>query len=381
MDTAKSRYRRNCQFCRIGRGDRSVPEYDWPITESEHFVVIVSMGPFSKAYVLICPREHYFSLGQLGEGSLWDEFNRLKRRVRDAFIEEFGVRPTFFEHGATSLFDSSGACVDHAHLHCLALQIDGIPQAIESRMKAEGNVVPATGITGCAKLQKPYFYFEDSRQTRYAFGGVDLPCQFGRRVLAGLTENPEQWNWREHPKKNEMMKIIRLLKPHFGRTAKTRLFFGQPVDFTDQSKVVANLSCLRGAVADLCVDLEVPYLDAYECKDVSDIQCLTRQEAQRIVEKDREAIRRSDIVVLDLSNETRQAVGMLFEFAHAEALGKKIIVYAGRSSVGHRLWVKALADRVCQSWADVGNALREFGVPQQPRGRRVNRISARSQDP
>ena len=71
--------------------------------------------------------------------------------------------------------------------------------------------------------------------------------------------------------------------------------------------------------------------------------------ANRIVEKDLENLKKTDFVIVDLSIENHFYFGCICEIVYAYLWKKKIIVFTGKSKNGSRLWLHYHADYICET--------------------------------
>ena len=129
-----------------------------------------------------------------------------------------------------------------------------------------------------------------------------------------------------------------------------RVFYAQPVDAVSSTAVRTSVERLRRLIEGLEVEIVAPYLDETTRAEPSQ---LTPEIARQIVQEDYQALDSCDAIVVDMSDEERQAVGMVFEMAYAWSKGKKVIVYAGASRLGERVWVVAIADCIGRNWEEV----------------------------
>ena len=130
---------------------------------------------------------------------------------------------------------------------------------------------------------------------------------------------------------------------------KPRIFFAQPVDYIDNDAVVESVNNVRKLLCNLPVEIVAPY-----CYEDWYALPVDRDLAKSIVKKDIETIDSCDIILVDISREDRQAIGIIFEMAYSWFRGnKKIIVYVGESTIANRVWISAVAHRICYSWEDV----------------------------
>jgi nucleoside 2-deoxyribosyltransferase len=139
--------------------------------------------------------------------------------------------------------------------------------------------------------------------------------------------------------------------------SKLRLFYAQPVDFVAFPIVEENVKQLEILTKGLPIEIVAPYLDERDYKAEGTI---SREVAQRIVERDYEVLDTCDILLVDLSREDRQALGIVFEMARAESSGKVIIVYTGGSAIDRRVWIVAVADYICRTWDEVKACLKKL---------------------
>src|SRR5437016_5420170 len=107
-----------------------------------------------------------------------------------------------------------------------------------------------------------------------------------------------------------------------------RVFYAQPVDDTPEEQIKNGVERFANLLVGLPVEILTPYLEEERNNQSATI---TRALAQVIVSKDYEAVDACDLLVVDLSQHDRQAVGMIFEMAYARQQGKCILVYTAGS--------------------------------------------------
>lgn len=131
--------------------------------------------------------------------------------------------------------------------------------------------------------------------------------------------------------------------------SKTRIFFAQPVDYIERNLIVERVQKVRNLVRDLPVEIIAPYSD-----ETWFSLPLNREDAISVIEKDILALDSCDILLVDLSCDDRLAIGIVFEMAYFWFISKKkIIVYAGNSSVADRVWITGTTQNICRSWEDL----------------------------
>jgi len=139
--------------------------------------------------------------------------------------------------------------------------------------------------------------------------------------------------------------------------ASLRVFFAQPVDCVPFDTIRKNVERLEKLTEGWPVEIVAPYLsEESACSGaVPD-----RESAREMVKKDYAALETCHMLVVDLSRDDRQIVGMFFEMAYAGLAGKVIVAYTGKSSISQRTFIVAHADHICCSWAQVGEYIKKY---------------------
>ena len=87
------------------------------ISESEHFLSLVTVSPITEGHILILPKKHIKGLMQSNSDEYKDfkNFFHQTKRMLDA---SYGTT-VFFEHGVASNVVNGGCGIDHSHVHLL----------------------------------------------------------------------------------------------------------------------------------------------------------------------------------------------------------------------------------------------------------------------
>ena len=129
-----------------------------------------------------------------------------------------------------------------------------------------------------------------------------------------------------------------------------RVFFAQPIDGLEREHIRNRVELLERTLSPIGIDLVTPYLaDINE----SASRPTTQLEAKDIVARDYHLLSTCDVLIADLSDEQRQAVGIIFEMAYAHRNKIPIVVFTGESSLGDRVWIKAITDRICSTISEI----------------------------
>ena len=84
------------------------------LLETQHFIVLPSVGPLVPGQVMVVSKAHSASLASMGTDAI-REYESLAVRLREAPFLRDGS-PLEAEHGSTD-DDKAGACVIHTHIH------------------------------------------------------------------------------------------------------------------------------------------------------------------------------------------------------------------------------------------------------------------------
>lgn len=199
-----------CRFC-------CPPEKERILYITEHFYVMVSLGPIVEGYLLIVSKEHIGACLHLPEEYI-EEFLRLKNKVKQILTDEYGGC-IFYEHGKV------GSCLIegkdhihcfHAHLHCIPALLE-LNEDIEKELN--GNSYESfydcyNGMRG----KDRYLYIEDSKIMTYC-PERKLRSQYLRYKLAEKAGEPERWDWVKMQNWPLIEKSIERLKPRFNESA------------------------------------------------------------------------------------------------------------------------------------------------------------------
>ncbi len=195
-----------CRFCRP-------PEKERILYTTEHFYVMVSLGPIVEGYLLIISKEHIGACLHLPDEYI-EEFLKLKEKVTHILKEVYGGC-IFFEHGKI------GSCIQegqdhihcyHAHLHCIPVERDLNAEIMKD---LDGKVFPTieecyTEMRGVDK----YLYVEDDKIMTYQ-PTHKLRKQYLRYKLSQQLDLQDRWDWVENQNWELIDKSLNTLKPYF----------------------------------------------------------------------------------------------------------------------------------------------------------------------
>ncbi len=168
--------------------------YDSVISETEHFVVLPSLGSLVAGWLLLVPK---FPLGRIADlkTEFRDELEALVEQCIDKVESGFG-RAFLFEHGGNK--GSKVSCgVDQAHLHIVPLEFDLLGLATQSTRQSwafkNGFVLPYDICGG-----DEYWYVSDQKRT-ISIAATEPKSQWFRKLIAGQTGQSHKWDYNEYP--------------------------------------------------------------------------------------------------------------------------------------------------------------------------------------
>jgi diadenosine tetraphosphate (Ap4A) HIT family hydrolase len=195
----------DCLFCSIQDiSNPSNPE-DEIIDESENFYAKAALGHFVFGYTLIISKEHFPSFACVPQ-QLFPECEAFRDKVLDKLHNICQHPISIMEHGAISRCQRGGACIDHAHLHLMPLTTDLYPM-LSTRFSFD-ELGSISELRRFKDTQIPYLYFQ-----REGFRGhgvklaQDVPSQLLRRVACQALGEPELWDWRVKPLRDELQRF------------------------------------------------------------------------------------------------------------------------------------------------------------------------------
>ena len=171
-------------------------EADMIIYESRFFYVTSELGALVQGFLMIVPKEHYFSVAQYDKCIMADYEQvcyDMEKILKGAFGEEKTI--IFFEHGS----DPSGMSYNpksivHAHTHVV------VNFKIEKKYLDMVKALPIKDIT-IAKKSRYFCYQEGFHGQKFVAMDDDvyMQHQYARQIMAkqiGLA--PGQYNWRKY---------------------------------------------------------------------------------------------------------------------------------------------------------------------------------------
>lgn len=163
----------------------------WPyrkriLYETAQTVIVPTIGSIVPNYLLLIPLRHTYAIRYLQTEEIDDLYKCI------LMLEERFDGGTFFEHGSIDSKLTSGASIDHVHLHYLPIDID------IKTLTPEFTYTELDDFKSITTIEEEYIFVR-VRFRGYWIKAKSLPSQYLRRTIARLFGVPAMWNWREYP--------------------------------------------------------------------------------------------------------------------------------------------------------------------------------------
>lgn len=196
-----------CPFCNEFSDKENNPiNQNRIILETQNFVVLPTTGGFIENYQLIIPKKHINCFGELSESEV-EEMKSIidwQKKINKIY---FNSNTSMFEHGALHPHNESGKSIVHAHMHIFPNDKSLLKQIEEYNFKVE-EISDIIELSNICKEKESYIYYNDIDNKNYVISHEGIPSQFLRKLLA-VNNSIENWNWREYPYLENIVKSIK----------------------------------------------------------------------------------------------------------------------------------------------------------------------------
>lgn len=207
------------------------PGFSRLITRTPAIDVLSGLGSLRPGYLLVVPRRHTASLGELPPAELAEAF-ALAWRYADRLGRELGSPAVLVEHGSSGAsapgpgplaaahptdqpaahpaahpsarsvghppaHSSGGSCIIHSHLHLFPLSDES--QAALFAAPGSRRITGLSGLVDTAHRKRNYYFCTWKRDEGYLLSDPNLPSQYARRVWAETLDEPDLWDWAAFP--------------------------------------------------------------------------------------------------------------------------------------------------------------------------------------
>jgi SAM-dependent methyltransferase/diadenosine tetraphosphate (Ap4A) HIT family hydrolase len=161
--------------------------------------VMAGLGCIETGYLLLIPRQHVGSMGELAWSELSYAYD-VAAVMADQIRLEFGTKVVTVEHGSSGTDPAQQtrpACITHAHIHLFPIPRNADPFAFLP--DGSSPLESLTELQSAATSQRNYYFCCWSAADRYLSTNSTVSSQHARRVWASLLGRPEEWDWALFP--------------------------------------------------------------------------------------------------------------------------------------------------------------------------------------
>ena len=174
-------------FATFGRNTRV-------LFSTEKFFVVPSLGAMIPGHILLLPKNHYYSVGEMPEQDL-REFELLAQEIRHILSSVYGCCSAF-EHGCVEGAGKAGACVDHAHLHLLPIG-KNLKSEIQAKFGRGIDIHSLSELRQFVQREIPYIYYEAPEGEARAYDAFLAPSQYFRQLVFAADPQVGNWDWKQ----------------------------------------------------------------------------------------------------------------------------------------------------------------------------------------
>jgi diadenosine tetraphosphate (Ap4A) HIT family hydrolase len=175
------------------------------LTETEHFVVLPSLGQLGVAHLLLVSRDHATAVSNLSQ-ELSFELAELTVEISSYLARRLGSEVIVFENGDPMGVGNVSCSISHLHVHVVAVKDIGFAfrrsiQHLEPRCIG--------GLSELRRCQHAYTYLRFTE--RGWLIDQQLRSQAIRRLIA-KNEGSAIWDWRDVGQERQLIEIVNFMR-------------------------------------------------------------------------------------------------------------------------------------------------------------------------
>jgi diadenosine tetraphosphate (Ap4A) HIT family hydrolase len=175
------------------------------VTETEHFLVLPSLGQLGVIHLLLVSREHATAVSNLSP-QLREELRELVSLISWYFAKKFGLEAVVFENGDPQGVGNTSCSISHLHVHVVAVPHKSLALSHSIRLFSPIRVGSLDDLRGC---RSAYSYLELSGD--HWLIDRQLRSQTIRRLIA-QTEASVSWDWRKMGRERKLVEIVHSMR-------------------------------------------------------------------------------------------------------------------------------------------------------------------------
>jgi hypothetical protein len=204
-----------CAICESLKDPREDEFWNAPLFQTDHFVVLPSLGAMVEGWLLIVPKAHYMCMGAV-PSVLEAEYFQLREYVRTHLESRYSKPVVLFEHGPSRMLKRTGCGVDHAHVHFVPFADDLIDLATPYLSKgSQWHVASPQSLRDAYSAGLDYLYAEVPGRGVVMTTAAEFGSQVFRRAIADSLHISEEYQWREFLRLETVAKTISDFRTRF----------------------------------------------------------------------------------------------------------------------------------------------------------------------
>ncbi len=190
------------------RDSTDIAPWDRALLQSRDFLALPTVGALVEGWLLVVPKEPYLCVGAMPR-TVIQRFRRFLDTVIDTVKLAYGDA-SVFEHGPTACCQSAGCGVDHAHVHVVPVgwELTESAEAVFDGDLLWHDVASLEVTADYFQRGLPYLYVEQPAGQARIATHASFPSQLMRRAIAQSIGIPNQFNWRDHPMRRNVVRTI-----------------------------------------------------------------------------------------------------------------------------------------------------------------------------
>ena len=166
------------------------------------FLVFPSVGALTAGHLLIIPRDHITAMAYLNNDQLF-ELAGVIEEVGALLYKIYKTPPIAMEHGVINELTSTGACVDHAHIHIMPLKFDLVGSVNKRKKK-----INLSELLDEKDRDGDYLIYTNDLKEYYVSDLGVLPSQYLRKLIFDRCGLYGSWNWKEDNRAEIILKTV-----------------------------------------------------------------------------------------------------------------------------------------------------------------------------
>ena len=182
-----------CDFCEPWRfrlnARAGLPGAAGVLWGDDDLYLIPDVSPVSAGHLLLVTSRHHLSMSAAPAPTI-GALDGCTDRIDELFRRAYGRPAVFLEHGSTR-GHPAGACIEHAHWHCLPDLGDILDQIARWDLRGRRHA-----LDDLAGLRDSAYLLVRTHGETWVFDAENLPCQFLRLIVTEARHRPA-WRWQQ----------------------------------------------------------------------------------------------------------------------------------------------------------------------------------------